>query len=155
MSNDRTYCYLRRRVWSRRGRTRSEILTLYLHILLCRQSSRSLISLCSNLAADQNKLWPTFRELPLSSSPPGSQGVPQGDSRKREVKSVDRQPSHVLGDIKPHIRPWFPLWRRLRKGLGEGSSGGFSVSEHFLYLNVSEGEGVAQWCSACLAYRRS
>lgn len=68
--------------------------------------------------------------------PQWSQGVMQ---REREVKSLSWQHTHMCDDIKPRVWGlWFPLEKRLRLGLREGCTEGFSISECFLYLNVSE-----------------
>lgn len=65
--------------------------------------NRSFIFLCSELAADndENKLWPTFWELPLSSLSPGNQGVPQWGRIENWNTWPGRTQKH--GDKKHHI----------------------------------------------------
>lgn len=102
---------------SHRDRTQSEILTLNLYMLPCDPFNRSFISLCSELAADsdENKLWPTFWELPLSSWSPRNQGVPQWS----RIENWNAWPgsTQAHGDITHHIRAVVSSGRRLRKGL--------------------------------------
>lgn len=84
--------------------------------------NRSLIFLCSKLAADsdENKLWPTFGELPLSSSSPRNQGVPQWGRIEKWNAWPGSPQTH--GD-DPHQSSRCVLWRKLRKGLGGGYTG--------------------------------
>lgn len=97
-------CYLRRRfVLASEGQNSSGILTLYIHILLCDPFNRSLIFLWSKLATDsnENKLWPTFRELPLSSLPPVESG--SDAERKRSEKPELAAYAHVWWHKAPRL----------------------------------------------------